>query len=159
MPFLHKGDPVLWTHFLHQRHQTSTIKNPSHKQHAPPKTAQQVCAFLGLIRYCGKFIKNFAKMAKPLTLVTHQKVNFEWTPIHHIAFLKLKESIIQAPILCYPDPTKWYIVYIDASDDAFGAQLPQEHDGMEFPIAFLSHTPMGIQRKWNITEQEAYSVY
>ena len=32
-----------------------------------------------------------------------------------------------------------YIVYTDASDDACGAQLSQEHDGTEFPVAFLSH--------------------
>ena len=55
----------------------------------PPKTAKQVCAFLELIRYYEKFIKNFAKMAKPLTLLTHQKAKFEWTQIHHTAFSML----------------------------------------------------------------------
>ena len=58
--------------------------------------------------------------------------------MHHTAFLHLKKAIIQAPILCYPDPDKKYIVYTDASDDACGAQLSQEHNGMEFTIAFLS---------------------
>ena len=61
--------------------------------------------------------------------------------------------------LHYPNPTKCYIVYTDASDDAYGAQLSQEHDGMEFPIAFLSHTFMDMQHKWSTTEQEAYGVY
>ena len=79
-------------------------------------------------------------MAKPLTLLIHQQAKFEWTPTHHNAFLTLKESVIQAPILHYPDPIKCFIVYTDASDDACRAQLSQEHDGMEFPIAFLSHT-------------------
>ena len=45
-------------------------------------------------------------MAKPLTPLTHQRANFEWTPIHHTASLTLKESVTQAPILCYSDPTK-----------------------------------------------------
>ena len=71
----------------------------------------------------------------------------------------LKESVAQAPILCYLDPTKWYIVYTDASDDACGAQLSQEHDGMEFPIAFLSQTFMDTQRKRSTIEQETYGVY
>ena len=53
-----------------------------------------------------KFIKNFAKMAKPLALLTHQKAEFEWTPVHHTTFLTLKESVTQAPILHYLDPTK-----------------------------------------------------
>ena len=72
----------------------------------PPRTPKQVCTFLALIGYYRKFIKNFAKIAKPLTLLTHQKAKFEWTPIHHTAFLTLKESVAQAPILCYLDPTK-----------------------------------------------------
>ena len=80
-------------------------------------------------------------------------------PLHHTAFLTLKEAIIQAPILHYPNPYKRYIIYTDASDDACGAQLLQEHDGTEFPIAFLSHTFTETQRKWSTTKQEAYGVY
>ena len=72
----------------------------------PPKTAKQVCTFLGLIGYYRKFIKNFVKMAKPLMLLTHHKAKFEWTPVHHTDFLVPKESVTQAPILHYPDPTK-----------------------------------------------------
>ena len=86
-------------------------------------------------------------------------MKFEWTPIHHTAFLHLKEAIIQAPILHYPDPDKKFIVYTDASDDACRAQLSKEHDGTEFPIAFLSHTFTETQRKWSTTKQEAYGVY
>ena len=44
-------------------------------------------------------------------------------------------------------------------DDTCGAQLSQEHDGTEFPIAFLSPTFSETQRKWSMTEQEAYGVY
>ena len=99
------------------------------------------------------------KIAKLLTLLTHQPVKFDWTPTHHEAFLHLKESITQAPILHYPDPNKRYIVYTDASDDACRAELSQEHDGIEFPIAFLSHTFLETQRKWSTIEQEACGVY
>ena len=62
-------------------------------------TPKQVCAFLGLVDYYRKFIKNFAKIAKPLILLTREQVQFEWTPEHQEAFMKLKDSIIQAPIL------------------------------------------------------------
>ena len=95
----------------------------------------------------------------PLTLLTHQQAKFEWTPVHHKAFLMLKESVIQAPILHYPDPKKHSTVYTNTSDDACRAQLSQEHDGKEFPIAFLSHTFTDTQWKWSTTEQEAYGVY
>ena len=73
--------------------------------------------------------------------------------------MTLRESVIQAPILCYSNPTKCYIVYTEPSDDACGAQLSQEHDGTEFPIAFLPCTFMDMQWKWSTTEQEVYGVY
>ena len=125
----------------------------------PPMTPKQVRAFLGLVGYYRKFIKGFAKIAKPLTLLTRQQVKFEWTPDHQTAFIHLKNAIVQAPILHYPNPNKTYIVYTDASDDTCRAQLSQEHEGTEFPVAFLSHTFSETQCKWSTTEQEVFRVY
>ena len=105
----------------------------------PPKRAKQVCAFIGLTGYYWKFIKDFATKAKPLTLLTHHKAKFEWTPVHHTTFMKLKKGIIQAPILHFPDQARRYIVYMDTLDDVCGVKLSKEHIGTEFPIAFLSH--------------------
>ena len=92
-------------------------------------------------------------------MLTCQQAKFDWTPTHHTAFLNLKEAIIKAPILCNPNPNKKYIVYMDASYDACRAQLLQEHDEMEFPIAFLSHIFIETQRKLSTTKQKAYGVY
>ena len=72
----------------------------------PPTTLKQVQAFFGLVGYYRKFIKGFAKIPKPLTLLTRQQVKFEWNSVHHTAFLHLKEVIVQATILCYLDPDK-----------------------------------------------------
>ena len=106
----------------------------------PPTTPKKFRAFLGLVGYYRKFFKGFAKITKPLTLLTRQQVKFEWTPVHHTAFLHLKEALVQAPILHYPNPNKKCIVCTDPSDDVCRVQLSQEHDGTEFPIAFLWHT-------------------
>ena len=92
-------------------------------------------------------------------MLTQQQVKFEWTPTQHTAFLNLKEAIIQAPILHYPDPNKKYTVYTDASDDAYRAQLSEDHNRMGFPVVFLSHPFTEMQRKWSTTKQEAYGVY
>ena len=133
---------------------THTIQNMK-----PPTTPKQVRAFLGLVGYYRKFIRGFAKIANPLALLTRQQVKFDWTPKHHEAFLHLKEAIVQAPILHYPNPNKKYIAYTDASDDTCRAQLSQEHNGTDFPVAFLSHAFMETQCKWSTTEQEAFGVY
>ena len=122
-------------------------------------TPKQVRAFLRLEGYCRKFIKGFARIAKPLTLLTRQQVKFDWTPEHHITFLHLKEAIVQATILHYPNPDKKYMEYTDTSNDACRAQLSQEHNSTEFPVAFLSHTFIETQWKWSTTEQEAFGIY
>ena len=124
-----------------------------------PVNPKQVHAFLGLVGYYRKFIKNFAEIAKPLTVLTRMDVKFKWKETHCFTFMKLKDTIIQAPILRYLDTTKPYIVYTDASDDACGAQLSQMHEEAEFPVVFLSHTFTDTQQRWSTPEQEAYSIY
>ena len=87
------------------------IRSVPSKTHAiqhmnPPTTPKQVRAFLGLVGYYRKFIKGFAKIAKPLTLLTRQQVKFNWTLEHQEAFIHLKEAIVQAPISTTPTQTK-----------------------------------------------------
>ena len=79
-------------------------KMKSHKNMHPPKTPKQISMLPSLMRYYRKFIRNFTKITTPLTLLTHQQVKFKSTPTHHNVFLTLKESVIQAPILHYPNP-------------------------------------------------------
>ena len=78
-------------------HPLSSKTQSIQKMH-PPTTLKQVCAFLRLVGYYRKFIKDFAKIAKLLTLLRRQ-VKFEWTPAHQEAFMKLQDSIMQALIL------------------------------------------------------------
>ena len=59
----------------------------------PSKRPKQVCTFLGLIEYYRKFIRNFANIAKPLTLLTHQQANFDWTPTYQNAFLHSRNQL------------------------------------------------------------------
>ena len=86
MSLFHKGNPILRTYTKHQRHYTTTIKTQAIKNMHPPKMPKQLHVFLGLIRYFRKFIRNFAKIAKPLTLSSCQQAKFKWTPTHHNAF-------------------------------------------------------------------------
>ena len=72
----------------------------------PPTMSKQVRTFLGLAGCYMKFKKGFARIAKPLTMLTRQQVKFEWTPMHHTDFLHLKEAIIQAPIHITQIPKK-----------------------------------------------------
>ena len=92
-------------------------------------------------------------------MLTHMDVKFKWKETHHCTFMKLKDAIVQAPILRYPDTTKPYIVYMDTPNDACRAQLSQMHNEAEFLVAFLSHMFTDTQQRWSTPEQEAYRIY
>ena len=74
-------------------------KTEAIKAMQPPVNLKQVHTFFGLVGYYRKFIKNFAKIAKTLTMLTRMDVKFKWKETHHCAFMELKDAIIQAPIL------------------------------------------------------------
>ena len=61
--------------------------------------------------------------------------------------------------MAYPDTSKPYILYTDASDDCIGACLCQHHEEGEKPIYYLSHKLTASQTKWPTTEKEAFVIF
>ena len=117
-----------------------------------PKNAKQVRAFHDLVGYYCKIVKNFAHIAKPLTALTCHDVKLAWTSGNHAAFNTLKSILIETPIHHYPDPSKCYIVYTDASDDACGAQL---NTGTQWPrtascisLPHIHRHPIEMKHYW-----------
>ena len=68
----------------------------------------------------------------------------------------LKESLISVPLLTYPDTSKPYILYTDASDDCIGACLCQHHEECEKPTYYLSYKLTASKTKWPTIEKEAF---
>ena len=108
----------------------------------PPKKQKGVREFLGMVGYYRKFINRFADIARPMTKLTRKGVKFKWTEECQTGFEYLKACLTEAPILKYPNPSKWYVVFTDASDQAAAAVLTQEYtedrEPKEMPIAYLS---------------------
>ncbi|GJY79146.1 ty3-gypsy retrotransposon protein [Tanacetum coccineum] len=80
-----------------------------------PRTPSKVCSFLGLVGYYRRFIENFSKIAKPLTVLTQKSKTFDWGEEQENAFQTLKDKLCIAPILALPDGLKDFVVYCDAS--------------------------------------------
>ena len=91
-----------------------------------PTKVKNVQSFIGLAGYYRKFIENFSKIAKPLTKLTKKTEKFVWTEEQQNAFEILKEKLMTAPVLRYPDFTKEFIVTTDTSDYAIGAVLSRK---------------------------------
>ena len=95
-------------------------------KHFPiPKTPKEIKSFLGLAGYYRRFIKDFAKITKPLTICLKKGAKIEHTPAFIQSFNHLKNLLINAPILKYPDFEKTFVLTTDASNVALGAVLPK----------------------------------
>nr|GEV14904.1 reverse transcriptase domain-containing protein [Tanacetum cinerariifolium] len=72
-----------------------------------------------------RFIENFSKIAKPLTILTQKRKTFNWDEEHELAFQSLKDKLCNAPVLALPDGPKDFVVYYDASGIGLGCVLMQ----------------------------------
>ncbi|WVZ75692.1 hypothetical protein U9M48_023727 [Paspalum notatum var. saurae] len=91
-----------------------------------PQTMTEIRSFLSLVGYYRRFIKDFSKIAKPMTALTQKNAKFAWSPKCEEAFGTLKKLLTSAPVLAQPDITKPFDVYCDASGSGLGCVLMQE---------------------------------
>ncbi|GKG16858.1 putative reverse transcriptase domain-containing protein, partial [Tanacetum coccineum] len=67
------------------------------------RTPSEVRSFLGLAGYYRRFIENFSKIAKPLTVLTQKSKTYDWGEEQKNAFQTLKDKLCNAPVLALPD--------------------------------------------------------
>ena len=89
----------------------------------PPTSVKGIRNFLGHARFYRRFIKDFSKIAKPLTNLHAKGVPFEFNNGCLDAFHRLKGALITTPVLQPPDWSLPFKIMCDASDYAFGALL------------------------------------
>nr|GEU54551.1 reverse transcriptase domain-containing protein [Tanacetum cinerariifolium] len=85
------------------------------KNWAYPTTPTEIRQFLGLVGYYHRFIKDFSKIAKSLTILTQKDKKFVCREDQEMAFQILKQKICEAPILALPKGSDDFVVYCDAS--------------------------------------------
>ena len=124
-----------------------------------PTNPKEVKQFLGLVGYYRKFIPRFSDISRVLTKLTRKDVEFKWTQQCQDCFHMLKDCLVQAPILRYPDPKYDYVLYTDASNYAYAGVLTQTVDGTDHPVAYVSGLFRGSQCRWAAMTKEAYAIY
>lgn len=123
-----------------------------------PKSPKQIKQFLGLIGYYRRFVKDFAKIAKPLTLLLKKDAQFQWLSHQQEAFEQFKRILTSEPILQFPDFNKPFVLTTDASNYAIGAVLSQGEIGKDLPIAYASRTLSKSEVNYSTTEKELLAI-
>ena len=126
-----------------------------------PKTVTEVRSFTGFTNYYRRFIKGYAKVARPLHELTsgengkkkHSKV--QWTDRCQESFDSLKKICSESPVLAYADYAKPFVLHTDASTTGLGAVLYQkQEDGKERVIAYASRTLNRAERNYDAHKLE-----
>ncbi len=125
-----------------------------------PENRRAVQRFLGFANFYRRFIRNFSQVALPLTDLTSTRTRFCWSSQAQTAFESLKSRFSSAPILTTPDPSRQFIVEVDASEVGVGGVLSQRSPSDEriHPCAFFSHRLTPPERNYDIGNRELLAV-
>ena len=131
---------------------------------APPTNVRGVRRVLGIIQYYRDLWNKRSHILAPLTSLVGEcgknknsktkAKKFKWLPIHQQAFDKMKRVVSREVTLAYPDFSKPFVLYTDASDYQLGAVITQ--DGK--PLAFYSRKLNNAQKNYTVTEKELLSI-
>ncbi|KAL1564077.1 hypothetical protein AAHA92_06480 [Salvia divinorum] len=123
-----------------------------------PTNQKEIRGFLGHAGFYRRFIKDFAKIAQPLTRLLQNKVDFDFDQSCKDAFQLLKQKLVTAPIIRSPDWNLPFEIMCDASDFSVGAVLGQKIDGKNYVIFYASNTLNQAQRNYDTTKKEMLAV-
>lgn len=101
-----------------------------------PTSLRGLRGFLGLTGYYRRFIRDYGKIAAPLTALLKKEGQkcWEWTTKAEDAFQALKKALTSAPVLRMPDFSMPFEIECDASGRGLGAVLMQDRQ----PVAYFS---------------------
>jgi len=125
-----------------------------------PASLTEVQSFLGFANFYRRFIKDYSRVARPLTELTKVgRREWEWNPQAEEAFWELKRRFTMAPILAHFDATKMVIIETDASDFAIGTILSQkDEEGRLYPVPFHSRKFQPAEINYEIQDKELLAI-
>jgi hypothetical protein len=123
-----------------------------------PSNTKELKSFLGLIGYYRRFVKDFSKIAKPLTNFLKKDKPYTWTNVCQDAFEQFRNILVSKPLLQYPDFAQPFNITTDASNIAIGAILSQGAIGSNLPISYASRTLNKAETNYNTTEKKLLAI-
>jgi RNase H-like domain found in reverse transcriptase/Integrase zinc binding domain/Reverse transcriptase (RNA-dependent DNA polymerase) len=121
---------------------------------APPTTVKQVRSFAGMVNHYKPMIPRRSHLMAPIIELTKKKHKFIWTEECQKSFDQIKAQLARQISLIYPDYSRPFHIYTDASKLQLGAIVTQDKK----PIAFYSRKLTGPQTRYTVTELELLSI-
>lgn len=125
-----------------------------------PRNKKAIQAFFGLVNWDRRFIKNLAKMIKPLEHLLKKNIKFEWMDEIQRAFGEIKRAFSEAPCLFIIRPGLKFGIFVDASKYGLGARLYQCNDTepeKRYTMAYARNLK-GAELNYTVTEIECLAL-
>ncbi|GBG86018.1 hypothetical protein CBR_g40832 [Chara braunii] len=123
-----------------------------------PHTLTELWSFLGLANYYRKFVRNFSTIAAPLRRLLRKETIWKWDKDCTSAMKKLKQALIEYPVLKVVDPSLPFVVITDASQYGIGAVLQQDDGHGYRPVEFMSARMPSEKVATSTYERELYAL-
>ena len=124
-----------------------------------PKDLSQLRSFLGMLNYYSEFIKDFSSKMHPLYQLLSNKTEWLWSKECEIAFLWVKEVLLNKQVLVHYAPQTPLILSVDASPYGIGVVLSYlMEDGTEQPVEFVSRTLSSAEKNYAQIEKEGLAI-
>ncbi|XP_057976008.1 uncharacterized protein LOC131163438 [Malania oleifera] len=105
-----------------------------------PKTEKEVRSFLGQLNYIARFISQLTATCEPIFKLLKKDNPEKWSEECQKAFEKIKEYLLNPPVLVPPVPGRPLILYLVVSENSMGCVLGQHDESgrKERAIYYLS---------------------
>ncbi len=124
-----------------------------------PDTVTGVKSFLGFCGFYRQFIRDFGKIAKPLTMLTRPSEPFTWTEECTQAFEMLRNCLLSTQAIYHFNPELDTKLETDSSDGVIAGIFSQLHPDNEwYPVGFYSHVLVGHETNWEIHDKELFAI-
>ncbi|XP_058764942.1 uncharacterized protein LOC131638400 isoform X1 [Vicia villosa] len=123
-----------------------------------PVNVKGIRSFLGHAGFYRRFIKDFSKVAKPLSNLLNKDTEFIFDESCLKAFLELKEKLTTTPIIVAPNWSLEFERMCDASDYAVGAVLGQRKNKNFHAIHYASKVLNEAHVNYATTEKELLAI-
>jgi hypothetical protein len=161
--FLAKELKYLGFLFTKQGIRADPTKVEAISQIVPPSTKKQLRGFLGMANYLRQHIPRYSHHSSALTDLLKggkKTTKFEWTDHQQSSFETIKSLLARSVMLSFPDYTREFYIYTDASKYQMGSVILQKkEDGSSSgPIAHFSKKLTEVQTRYTVMEQELLSI-
>ncbi|KAL7072075.1 hypothetical protein ACQ4LE_008796 [Meloidogyne hapla] len=125
-----------------------------------PKTVKEVKIVLGKIGFYRRHIPNFSTIVEPLLRLSRRDILFTWNKEQQEAYDKIKDLLSRSPNLIFPDYSKPFHIFTDASLVGLGGVLMQKNEetGTYSAISYCSRTLSSAERRWPPVQVELCAI-